>query len=62
MRPSEKCRTLKYNTEMDFQEFCSWSAGHVLFGIAEGKKLRDLMVDVILAVTMNEVFGGKKPA
>lgn len=57
---SEKCRTQKYTNEMTFDEFVSWATAHILFGVAEGGKLRDLVWSVVNQVTLNEVFGGQR--
>lgn len=46
--------------DLDFNEFVSWATSHILFGIAEGQKLRDLVTTVVDHACRNKVFGGDK--
>jgi hypothetical protein len=57
-----KDRTQKYATEMDFHEFVTWATGAIIFGIAEGQKLKDIVFMIVNQAASNEVFGGKRDA
>lgn len=56
-------RTQKYATEMTFNEFNAWAAGHIVFAIGEGTPLKTALYLVLNQAALNEVWGGaKKPS
>ena len=57
----QKDRTQKTTDEMTFNEFKTWAAGYILFGIGEGASLQSLVHTIINATARNKVFGGDKP-
>ena len=56
---AKKQKQEKLATEMDFNEFVTWATSYILFGIGEGRKLKDLVHTVVDHAARNEVFGGK---
>lgn len=46
---------------LNFEEFITWATAHIIFGIAEGNKLRSLVWTIVDQAARNEVFGGAKP-
>lgn len=57
----DKDRTQKYAIEMDYNEFITWATGYILFGIGEGRTLREIVSTIVNQAAQNEVFsGGKK--
>lgn len=57
-----KDRTQKTALEMDFNEFVTWATAFILFGIGEGRSLRELVWNVLNHAVRNEVFGKGKNA
>jgi len=54
---AKKDRTEKTALEMDFNEFVTWATGFILFGIGEGRSLRELVHTVVDHAARNPNFG-----
>lgn len=45
---------------MDVNEFVAWATGYILFGIGEGRSLKELIHTIAVQAASNKVFGGSK--
>jgi hypothetical protein len=57
-KKKEKPRHEKTAVELDFDDFVSWATSMVLFRIAEGDKLRNIIHIILDHAARNEVWGG----